>query len=166
MKFNWFCYKKNISFLILNVILEFLSKMHTALNDYHRVGRYINVLRLWISWPIQFDNGAKGTKQTEKIKRIKTKLTNKLSKKDDLTWNRPITLVTPFYFFQSVWGQSGEMQTMNNVCIYSSVVVKSITVIIKYEPIKCSSSRFTWWNISYDFEEVEQCWCTLFFIGY
>ena len=49
----------------------------------------------------------------KKIKRIKTKLTNKLSKKNDLTWNRPITLVTPFYLFQSVLYKSGEMQTMN-----------------------------------------------------
>ncbi len=58
-----------------------------------------------------------GPKQTEEIKRIKTELTNKSSQKDDLSQNRPITLLTSFYFFQPIRGQSVEMQTMNNMYI-------------------------------------------------
>jgi len=52
----------------------------------------------------QRNDEPKALNRLKKIKRIKTELMNKSSKKDDLSRNRPITLINSFYFFQAVWG--------------------------------------------------------------
>jgi hypothetical protein len=59
----------------------------------------------------------KGSNTLEKLKRIKTELTNKSSKKDDLSRNRPSRWLIRFNFSSVFEPLSGYYRSTNKICV-------------------------------------------------